>query len=150
MPASMQDSVPELTDFTPFEKMRGEYETLGIYPRGHLMQFIRPNLARNVLSCAAAERAPEGKRVRAAGWPIARQHPKGRGGGVFITIEDETGDTQIFVHPDVYERYHRGLDGQVVVVDGEIERWNGESVLNAQSAAAINAGLTMPNAHDWH
>ena len=150
MPASMQDSVPELTDFTPFEKMRGEYETLGIYPRGHLMQFIRPNLARNVLSCAATETAPEGKRVRAACWPIAHQHPKGRGGGVFITIEDETGDTQIFVRPDVYERYHRALDGQVVVIDGEIERGNGDKVLNTQSARAINAGLTMPNAHDWH
>ena len=150
MPASMQDSVPELADFTSFEKMRGEYESMGVYPRGHLMKFIRPNLERNVLSCAAAETATEGCRNRVAGWPIARQHPKGRGGGVFITIEDETGDTQIFVRPDVYEQYHRALGGQVVVIDGEIERWNGEGVLNAQSATAINAELTMPNGHDWH
>ena len=150
LPASMQDNVPELTDFTPFEKMRGEYEAMDLYPNGHIMEFMRPKLPRDVLTCAAAERAPEGKAVKAAGWPIARQHPKGRGGMIFVTIEDETGDTQIFVRPDVYEQYHRALDGQVVVIDGEIERWNGDNILNAQSAAAINAGLTMPNAHDWH
>ena len=150
MPASMQDSVPELTDFTPFEKMRGEYEAMGLYPNGHIMEFMRPKLPRDVLTCAAAERAPEGKAVKAAGWSIARQHPKGRGGMIFITIEDETGDTQIFVRPDVYERCHRAIRGQLVAISGIIERWDGQSVINAQSAAAINAEVDMPESHDWH
>lgn len=150
MPASMQDSAPELADFTAFERMRGEYESMGIYPSGHLLQFIRPKLPRGVLSCAAAEHAPEGKRVRVAGWPIARQHPKGRDGMVFITIEDETGDTQIFVRPDVYERCHRAVSGQIVAISGMVERWDDQIIVNAQSAAAISAGLAMPQAHDWH
>ena len=149
MPASMQDSVPELTDFTPFEKMRGEYEAMGLYPNGHIMEFMRPKLPRDVLTCTAAERAPEGKAVKAAGWPIARQHPKGRGGMIFVTIEDETGDTQIFVRLDVYERCHRAISGQLVAISGIIERWDGQSVINAQSAAAIHTGLTMPDGHDW-
>ena len=93
MPASMQNSAPELADFTAFEKMRGEYETIGIYPRGHLMEFIRPNLPRDVLTCAAAESALAGKAIRMADGAIARQHPRGRGDGMFVTIEDETGDT---------------------------------------------------------
>ena len=97
MPASMQASVPELAEFMPFEKMRGEYEAMEIYPRGHLMEFVRPNLPRDVLSCAAAESALEDKAIRVAGWPIARQHPKGRGGAVFVTIEDGTDNTQLFV-----------------------------------------------------
>ena len=150
MPASMQDSAPELADFTAFQKMRGEYESMGIYPSGHLMEFIRPNLPRDALTCAAAERAPEGKSIRVAGWPITRQHPKGRGGMVFITIEDETGDAQIFVRPEVYERCRRALNAHVIIVGGEIQRWDGEIVLNAQSAVAISAGLAMPQAHDWH
>ena len=100
MPASIQNSAPELADFAPFEKMRGEYESMAIYPNGHLMEFIRPNLPRNILACAAAEAAPDDKTVRVAGGPIARQHIKGRGGAVFITIEDDTSDTQLFVRLD--------------------------------------------------
>ena len=30
-----------------------------------------------------------------AGWPAARQHPRGRNGTVFVTIEDETGYVQV-------------------------------------------------------
>ena len=85
MPASIQASAPELLDFTPFEKMRGEYETIRIYPRGHLMEFARQIRPRDVVTCAAAESAPEGKHIRKASWPIARQHSKGRG-AVFIAI----------------------------------------------------------------
>ena len=36
--------VPALVDWTDAEKMRGEYRALGIYPRGHLMAFVRPTL----------------------------------------------------------------------------------------------------------
>ena len=71
MPASMRNSAPELADFTAFEKMRGEYEAIGIYPRGHLMEFIRPNLPCDVLTCAAADPALAGKAIRMAGGSIA-------------------------------------------------------------------------------
>ena len=67
MPTSIQDSVPELTDFTPFEKMCSEYESMRIYPSGHIVEFVGPKLPRNILTCAAAERAPEGKAVRVEG-----------------------------------------------------------------------------------
>ena len=34
-----------------------------------------------------------------AGWPVARQHPRGMEGTVFVIIEDETGDVQLIVRP---------------------------------------------------
>ena len=52
LPASLDASMPRLTDFTDAEKMAAEYAVMGIYPRGHLMQFIRPTLAPHVLTCA--------------------------------------------------------------------------------------------------
>ena len=55
------------------------------------MEFIRPSLDANVLPTAKVERMKNGQRVKVAGWPVARQHPKGREGTVFVTIEDETG-----------------------------------------------------------
>ena len=37
------------------------------------------------------ERLDDGDGVAVAGWPVARQHPRGQDGTVFVTIEDETG-----------------------------------------------------------
>ena len=34
---------PSLDDFTEFERMMGEYRVMGIYPRGHVMEFVRPD-----------------------------------------------------------------------------------------------------------
>ena len=90
-PASVADGVPDLADFTAFDRMAGEYRAMGIYPSGHLMEFVRPHLSGGVLPAAAVEDADEGSEVVVAGWPVVRQHPRGRSGTVFVTIEDEDG-----------------------------------------------------------
>ena len=90
-PVLMENGAPELADLTEYEKMLGEYGVMGIYPRGHLMEFVRPALSPRVLP-ALLWNAHEGEDVLVAGWPVARQHPRGQDGTVFVTIEDETGD----------------------------------------------------------
>ena len=44
LPLTTGDNVPELPDFTAHERMAGEYAVMGIYPRGHVMEFVRPTL----------------------------------------------------------------------------------------------------------
>ena len=90
-PVSTQDGAPDLADFTAYERMVGEYRVMAVYPRGHLMEFVRPTLSPKVLPTAAVEAADEGEEVLVAGWPVARQHPRGKDGTVFVTIEDEDG-----------------------------------------------------------
>ena len=41
---SISASAPDLEDFSKFERMMGEYRVMGIYPRGHVMQFVRLSL----------------------------------------------------------------------------------------------------------
>ena len=60
----------------------------------------------------------DNERVTVAGWPVARQHPRGRNGTVFVTIEDETGDVQVIVWSDLFARRRRELGSQVVEVTG--------------------------------
>ena len=91
LPISTVDNIPELADFTAREKMAGEYAVMGIYPRGHVMEFVRPTLGPDVLRAANIDALPEGHELMVAGWPVARQHPRGMEGTVFVTIEDETG-----------------------------------------------------------
>ena len=147
---SMEDSVPRLADFTPYEKMLGEYRVMGIYPRGHLMEFVRPTLDADVLPTAEVEGLQDGERVRVAGWPVARQHPKGRNGTVFVTIEDETADVQIIVWHDLFARRGKELGSQVVEVTGRVSRWDGTTNVIATDLRAVPSGVSMPPSHDWH
>ena len=149
LPASMDASVPPLTDFTDAEKMAAEYAVMGIYPRGHLMQFVRPTLAPEVLTCAEVDRLDDGAPVLVAGWPVARQHPKGRDGTIFVTIEDETGDAQVILWPHIYKRYRRELGSQVVLIAGEVSRWDGTSNTIVSEVRALRSGVRMPEAHNW-
>ena len=150
LPVSMEDGVPRLFDFTPYEKMVGEYRVMGIYPRGHLMEFVRPSLGPNVLPAAEVDRLQDGEMVRVAGWPVARQHPRGRDGTVFITIEDETGDVQVIVRHDLFARRGRELGSQMVEVTGRVSRWDGTTNVTAMDPRAVPSGVSMPPSHDWH
>ena len=150
LPVSMEDGVPRLADFTPYEKMVGEYRVMGIYTRGHLMEFVRPSLGPNVLPAADVERLQDGEMVRVAGWPVARQHPRGRHGTVFVTIEDETGDVQVIVRHDLFAKRGRELGSQVVEVTGRVSRWDGTTNVTATDLRAVPSGVSMPPSHDWH
>ena len=150
LPASMDDSVPRLDDFTEYDKMIGEYRVMSIYPRGHLMEYVRPGLASNVLPAAAVEGLGDEERVTVAGWPVARQHPRGRDGTVFVTIEDETGDVQVIVWRDLFARRRRELGSQVIEVTGRVSRWDGTTNIIATDLRAIRTDVAMPPSHDWH
>ena len=115
LPMSTGNSIPELADFTDKEKMAGEYSVMGIYPRGHVMEFVRPTLGPDVLPASDIDALHEGHKVLVAGWPVARQHPRGMDGTVFVTIEDETGDVQLIVWPRVFTRYKRELGDHVLL-----------------------------------
>ena len=150
LPLSTGDNVPELPDFTDREKMAGEYTVMGIYPRGHVMEFVRPALAPDVLPASAIDSLPEGTKVLVAGWPVARQHPRGMEGTVFVTIEDETGDVQLIVWPRVFARYRRELGNSVLLASGVVSRHDGTTNVTLSSVRTLDVGARMPDAHDWH
>ncbi len=144
------DKVPRLTDFDDFERMVGEYATMGIYPKGHLMEHFRPALGPEVLPTVAIEDVKEGERIQVAGWPVARQHPRGRDGTVFVTIEDEVGSVQLILWPRVFARYRRALGSQVILATGEVSRWDGTTNVIVSAVRALDTTVPMPASHDWH
>ncbi len=142
--------IPEMADFTAYEKMAGEYEVMGIYPQGHLMEFVRPDLGPEVLPTTGVYRLEEGAEALVAGWPIARQHPKGQEGTVFVTIEDEEGDVQLILWPTVFARRRRQLQSRIILARGVVSRWDGTTSLVVSDLQAIDPQVSMPVAHDWH
>ena len=129
--------------------MAAEYRVLGLYPSGHLMTFVRPGLSPQVLPADAVEGCGDGEEVLVAGWPIARQHPRGRNGTVFVTIEDETGDVQLILWPRVFARCRGKLRSQVIEARGVISRWDGTTNIIVSNVETVDAKVPMPDAHDW-
>ena len=147
--SSMENGMPQLEDFTEYERMVGEYRVMGIYPKGHLMEFIRPSLRTGVLPAVEVERLGDGDAVSVAGWPVARQHPRGRDGTVFVTVEDETSDVQIILWPSVFARRRRELASQVVEVNGVVSRWDGTTNIIVSDLRTVQSSVPMPRSHDW-
>ena len=150
LPLPLDGGDPELQNFTPWEKMAGEYEVMGIYPQGHLMEFVRSRLGRGVLPTTSVYGMEEGAETLVAGWPIARQHPKGQDGTVFVTIEDEEGDVQLILWARVFFRHRRQFQSRVILARDTVSRWEGAASLVVSDLRAIDPSVPMPSAHDWH
>jgi error-prone DNA polymerase len=78
---------------------------------------------RRLVTAAEIAQAPQGRIVRTAGIVIGRQRPDTASGVVFVTLEDETGATNVIVWRDVGDRQRRELLGaKLLAVFGKVER----------------------------
>ena len=108
----------------PFpEEVVTDYQVTRLSLKGHPMQFLRPVFSQEgVLSCAEAAYARNGKIKRVAGVVLIRQRP-GKGNALFITLEDETGITNVLLWARDFERYRRQvMAARLMEVEGEIQR----------------------------
>ncbi len=105
------------------EHVAADYQTLRLSLKGHPMQFLRPRFAaEGVLSCAETSATPAGQRVRTAGVVLVRQRP-GKGNAIFITIEDETGVSNILLWARHFERQRRAvMAARLMLVEGVVQR----------------------------
>jgi len=100
-----------------------DYQTLRLSLQGHPMQFLRDRLKRmGVTSCADIMAAKAGAKVIAAGLVLVRQRP-GKGNAIFVTLEDDTGITNVVLWARLFEAYRREVMGaRLMLVEGEVQR----------------------------
>ena len=150
LPISMDDSTPDLMDFSKYEKMIFEYESMGMYPKGHIMEFIRPLLSKGVLSTHEVYSVEEGETVSVCGIGIARQHPRGHKGTVFVTVEDECSDVQLILWPDIHKKYMRILEDPIILAKGKISRQDGTTSVVVSHLETLEPKNGLPFAHNWY
>jgi DNA polymerase III alpha subunit len=72
----------------------------------HPLRHLRAGLAkRGVVRAVDLPSVPHGSRVNVAGVVLTRQQPGTASGVVFITLEDETGFSNLVLFRHVFERY---------------------------------------------
>jgi error-prone DNA polymerase len=105
------------------EHVAADYQTVRLSLKGHPMAFLRSRFAaEGVLSCAATAASKSGARVKTAGIVLVRQRP-GNGNAIFVTIEDETGVTNIVIWARLFETLRREvMASRLMLVEGEVQR----------------------------
>jgi error-prone DNA polymerase len=121
---TFDEEAPALAAPTEGQDVVADYRRLGLTLRRHPLALIRKQLAARKLATAADIAAmPDKRLVRTAGIVIGRQRPDTASGVVFITIEDETGATNVIVWRDLGDRQRREMLGaRLLGVQGRIER----------------------------
>ncbi len=121
------ESLPEAS---AEQDMFADYQSLGLSLKSHPLTFHRDRLDQlSVLTAEALQAIPTGRRVRVAGIVVLRQRPGTAKGITFVTLEDETGSTNLIVHAKTWERHYRTAKRSPAwIVTGELQ--NAESVIN--------------------
>ena len=101
-----------------------DYRALGLTLGRHPLALLRGQLrARRLVTSAEVRDSPHGRSVRTAGIVIGRQRPDTASGVIFVTLEDETGATNVIVWRDLSDRQRRELLGsRLMGVYGRVER----------------------------
>ena len=104
----------------------------------HPMTFLRPVLAaEGVASCADVANARPGAKLRVAGIVLIRQRP-GKGNAIFVTLEDETGITNIIMWARTLEMFRRAvMASRLMLVEGEVQK-SPEGVVHVMAARIID------------
>ncbi len=116
------------------EQVAADYQTTRLSLKGHPMQFLRADFAmEGVLSCAQTDAAKNGAQVRTAGIVLVRQRP-GKGNAIFITLEDETGITNVLLWARLFETQRRAvMASRLMMVEGVVQR-SKEGVLHLMAS----------------
>jgi error-prone DNA polymerase len=88
------------------------------------MTLLRERLRRDGIAAAVdLKQLPIYRPVRTAGVVIIRQRPMTAKGFMFITMEDETGFSNIVVRPDIFARFKKTVvRSRALVVTGYLEK----------------------------
>ncbi|MCC7412597.1 MAG: error-prone DNA polymerase [Gammaproteobacteria bacterium] len=121
---AIAEAEPLLRRPTEGEDIVADYDRLGLTLGRHPLALLRRRLRRlGMLSAAQIGRLAHGTPVRTAGLVILRQRPGTATGVVFVTLEDETGHTNLIVWRSLVDAQRRELLGaRLLGVAGEVQR----------------------------
>lgn len=103
------------------EEVVEDYVSMRLSLKAHPMELLRPKLGQ----ITPHDRLPDVPmgRVSVAGLVITRQRPGTASGVVFLTLEDETGVSNVVVWPKLYEAHRRVvMGGRLLRVTGHLQR----------------------------
>ncbi len=148
----LNGTAPSLPHVDDFDANQLEYRISDLSTGHHLIHFCRDRLA--ALGALESNKLPaiaNNKQVRVAGLVITRQAPSTAKKIRFFTLEDEFGQVNVTIKPDVYDRYRQVANRQpILIIDGVMQRQDGvHSVLASHIQALEGVPRPTQRSHDY-
>jgi error-prone DNA polymerase len=148
----LNGTAPGLPAIDDFDANQLEYRISDLSTGHHLIHFCRERLtAMGALESNKVPTIRSGQHVRVAGLVITRQAPATANKIRFFTLEDEFGQVNVTIKPEVYDRYRLVANRQpILIIDGVLQRQDGVHSVLASHIEAL-AGVPRPaqRSHDY-
>jgi error-prone DNA polymerase len=161
LPLEPTAEIPSLPAQTPWEQMLADYKHTSLSVGVHPLELLRPHLPASVITSAELHEMPNNTIIELAGMAIARQRPATANGIVFMLLEDEHGQANLIIPPNVYERYRAIIRGEPLLsARGKLERHDRNvnllvasveslGLLARQAASEAEVTSALPRAHHF-
>lgn len=105
------------------EQVTTDYQTTRLSLKEHPLHFLRDTLRREgIVSSAELLDVRDGRRAKVAGVVLVRQRP-GKGNAIFVTLEDETGITNVLLWARFLERFRRPvMAARLMEAQGRVQK----------------------------
>ncbi|MDQ2944202.1 MAG: DNA polymerase III subunit alpha, partial [Candidatus Dormibacteraeota bacterium] len=148
----LNGTAPALPSIDAFDKNQLEYRISDLSTGYHLIHFCRERLQKlGAMQSNHLAEVRNNQQVRVAGLVITRQAPSTAKKIRFFTLEDEFGQVNVTIKPDVYDRYRQVANRQpILVIDGVMQRNDGVySVLASHIEALQDVPRPHQKSHDY-
>jgi error-prone DNA polymerase len=137
---------------TDDERLAADFDGTGLTTGPHPMAYHRAALRnKGFLSADDLLRCANHRFIRIAGCVIARQRPGTAKGFVFLSLEDETGISNIIIAPDRFERDRIVITrSRFLLIEGPVQNQEGVIHVKAQHIASLEIGSATIRSHDFH
>jgi error-prone DNA polymerase len=152
------DAIPEQLELSPLRRMSDEERLVADFHGAsmstgpHPMSYCREELAKQQIKRACdLSRQRDGEYTRVAGCVIARQRPGTAKGFVFLSLEDETGISNIIVNPDLYEKCRKVINREKFLrVEGILQNQDHTISIKASRVLPVSITGAETDSHDFH
>ncbi len=147
-----KDGDTPLLPMTVTERLDADFRGTGLTIGKHPVAYHRAELNKlDALRAIDIRKLRDGSFVRVAGWVIVRQRPGTAKGFMFLTLEDETGVSNIIVTPQLFDRYRLALvEHPFLLIEGALQNQDNVISVKAKHIEPLTFKVTAAPSHDFH
>jgi len=147
-----RDGNSPLLPMTIPERLNADFRGTGLTIGKHPVAYHRSELNKlGALRAIDIAKIQDGHTVRIAGWVIVRQRPGTAKGFMFLTLEDETGVSNVIVTPQLFDRNRLVLvDQPFLLIEGALQNQDNVVSVKAKRIHALQFDVGAAPSHDFH
>lgn len=121
---STSEAQIQLPEMTTSEHVVHDYSSTTLSLKAHPVSFVREKLQQlHITATKDLDTILDGQPVKVAGLVLVRQRPGTASGVCFITIEDETGCSNLVVFKKTFDKFRKEIvQSRLLMVEGKLQR----------------------------